>query len=58
LSALRPATSTIPIVFVNVTDPVAGGFVGSLVHPGGNITGFTPFEYDIDGKWLEVLLQS
>jgi putative tryptophan/tyrosine transport system substrate-binding protein len=58
LSALQPATSTIPIVFVAVTDPVAGGFVASLAHPGANITGFTPFEYDMGGKWLEVLKET
>jgi putative ABC transport system substrate-binding protein len=55
LTALQQETRTIPIVFVNVTDPVAGGFVASLAHPGGNITGFTPFEYPIAGKWLEQL---
>lgn len=53
--ALHRATTTVPIVFVNVTDPVAGGFVASLARPGGNITGFTPFEYEIGGKWLELL---
>lgn len=55
--ALRDATSTVPIVFLNVTDPVAGGFVASLSRPSGNITGFTPFEYDIGGKWLELLME-
>jgi putative ABC transport system substrate-binding protein len=55
LVALQQETRTIPIVFVNVTDPVAGGFVTSLNRPGGNITGFTPFEYPIAGKWLEQL---
>lgn len=53
--ALHAATTTVPIVFLNVTDPVAGGFVTSLSRPSGNITGFTPFEYDIGGKWLELL---
>ena len=53
--ALHGATNTVPIVFLNVTDPVAGGFVASLSRPSGNITGFTPFEYDIGGKWLELL---
>lgn len=53
--ALHGATDKIPIVFLNVTDPVAGGFVASLSRPSGNITGFTPFEYDIGGKWLELL---
>lgn len=55
LSALRDTEVKLPIVFVNITDPVAGGFVTSLAHPGGNMTGFTPFEYDIGGKWLQLL---
>jgi putative ABC transport system substrate-binding protein len=55
LVGLRDAKVKLPIVFVNITDPVAGGFVASLAHPGGNITGFTPFEYDIGGKWLQLL---
>ena len=55
LSALKDAKVKIPIVFANITDPVAGGFVTSLAHPGGNVTGFTPFEYDIAGKWLQLL---
>ncbi|MEP7297076.1 MAG: ABC transporter substrate-binding protein [Burkholderiales bacterium] len=55
LNALRKARVEIPIVFANITDPVAGGFVTSLAHPGGNVTGFTPFEYDIGGKWLQLL---
>lgn len=53
--ALHKVTQVIPVVFVNVTDPVAGGLVASLSHPGGNMTGFTPFEYPIAGKWLERL---
>jgi putative ABC transport system substrate-binding protein len=53
--ALHEATTSTPIVFVNVTDPVAGGLVASLARPGGNITGLTPFEYPISGKWLELL---
>jgi len=53
--ALRETTATVPVVFINVTDPVAGGFVASLARPSGNITGFTPFEYDIGGKWLGLL---
>jgi putative ABC transport system substrate-binding protein len=48
-------TRTVPIVFVNVTDPVAAGIVESLAHPGGNATGFTSFEYGISAKWLELL---
>jgi len=47
MTALHDATNTIPIVFLNVADPVAGGFVASLSRPSGNITGFTLFEYDI-----------
>ena len=53
--AQRQATRTIPIVFVLVSDPVAAGFVDSLARPGGNITGFTPFEYSTSAKWLELL---
>jgi putative ABC transport system substrate-binding protein len=52
---LRRATRTVPIVFVLVPDPVGAGFVDSLARPGGNITGFTQFEYGIGAKWLEVL---
>src|ERR1700745_3825823 len=48
-------TSTVPIVFANVTDPVAAGFVESLARPGGNAAGFTLFEYGISAKWLELL---
>ena len=44
-----------PIVFVNVTDPVGRGYIASLAHPVGNATGFTSFEYGMGGKWLEVL---
>jgi putative ABC transport system substrate-binding protein len=55
MSALYRQTRSIPIVAVQVIDPVAGGFVASLAHPGGNITGFTNFEDTIGGKWLETL---
>ena len=48
-------TRDIPIVFVQVADPVGGGYVESLPRPGGNATGFTVFEYGISGKWLELL---
>ena len=51
------ATRTVPIVFVNVADPVGAGFVESLARPGGNVTGFQAFEYGISGKWLELLKQ-
>ena len=54
---MMQATRTIPIVFVQVIDPVGAGFVKSLARPGGNITGFTPFEYSLAGKWVELLKQ-
>jgi putative ABC transport system substrate-binding protein len=54
---LRRATRTVSIVFALVPDPVGAGFVDSLARPGGNITGFTPWEYGIGAKWLEVLKQ-
>jgi len=47
----------VPIVFVVTPDPVGAGFVESLARPGGNITGFTPYEYGIGAKWLELLKQ-
>jgi len=55
LEALRQATSSIPIVFVQIVDPVGQGFVTSLAHPGGHITGFTAFEFSMGGKWMELL---
>jgi putative ABC transport system substrate-binding protein len=55
LSAMRQATKTVPIVFTQVADPVSAGFVASLAKPGGNITGFTVFDYEIGAKWLELL---
>jgi putative tryptophan/tyrosine transport system substrate-binding protein len=58
LSALRQATNTIPTVFAQVGDPVSSGFVDSLAHPGGNLTGFTSFESDIGGKWLQTLKEA
>jgi putative ABC transport system substrate-binding protein len=57
LGPLLQATRTVPIVFVNVSDPVGGGFVDSLSRPGGNATGFMQFEYSLSGKWLELLKQ-
>ena len=55
VSALLQATRTVPIVFVTVIDPVGAGFVASLAQPGGNVTGFTIYEYSMSGKWLELL---
>jgi putative ABC transport system substrate-binding protein len=52
---LAQATRTVPIVFTIVADPVGAGYVESLARPGGNVTGFTNFEYSIGGKWLELL---
>jgi putative tryptophan/tyrosine transport system substrate-binding protein len=52
---LQQATRTMPMVFVQVSDPVGAGFVANLARPGGNITGFTLFEYGISAKWLELL---
>jgi putative ABC transport system substrate-binding protein len=54
--ALRQATGTIPIVFVNILDPIGSGFVASLARPAGNLTGFATVEPSIGGKWLELLL--
>ena len=56
-AALRRASHSVPIVFVNVTDPVGGGLVDTLSRPGGNATGFTQFEFGISAKWLELLKQ-
>jgi ABC transporter substrate binding protein len=55
LAAFSDATKTIPIVFVSVSDPVGQGFVSNLARPGGNITGFTAFEFSMGGKWIEIL---
>src|SRR6266550_5395939 len=57
LAALQRATSTIPIVFTNVSDPVEQGFVPNLARPGGNITGFANPEFSIAGKWADLLKQ-
>jgi putative tryptophan/tyrosine transport system substrate-binding protein len=54
-SMLREATRTIPIVFGSIVDPVGSGIVESLSRPGGNVTGFTNYEYSIGPKWLELL---
>jgi len=56
--ALRQATSSIPIVAAAVNDPVEQGFISSLAHPGGNITGFTFVDFQMVGKWLEMLKEA
>ena len=55
LAAVHKLTRTIPIVFVQVIDPVTSGFVRSLAKPGGNVTGFTNFEFPMGGKWIDML---
>src|SRR6516225_2474242 len=55
LEAIQQATSTVPVVFTQVSDPVAQGFVASVAKPGGNLTGFSAYEFSIGGKWLELL---
>jgi len=57
-AALREHTGAVPIVFTQVTDPVGQGLVPNLAHPGGNLTGFTSFEFSIGTKWLEALKQT
>src|SRR6266536_1102084 len=55
VAALKRATSTIPVVFAAVNDPVGQGLIASLAHPGGNITGFTFIDFEMIGKWLQLL---
>ena len=57
VTALQRVTHTVPIVFVRVSDPVGAGVVESLARPGGNATGFMNFEYNLSGKWIELLRQ-
>ena len=57
VAALQHVTSSLPIVFVGVTDPVGAGLVDTLARPGGNVTGFMLLEYSSSGKWLELLTQ-
>jgi putative ABC transport system substrate-binding protein len=57
MPALRQATRSVPIVFVQVADPVGAGLVDNLARPGGNVTGFMVFEFSMSGKWLELLKQ-
>ena len=56
--ALRKQSGAVPIVFTQVVDPVGQGLVSNLAHPGGNVTGFTSFEFSIGTKWLEALKQT
>jgi len=58
VALLKPIAGKIPIVFVGVGDPIGDGFVPSLAHPGGNITGFAGTDGPIGGKWLEVLKET
>ena len=55
VGTLLQMTSTVPIVFTQTADPVGGGLVASLARPGGNATGFALYDYDMGGKWLEIL---
>jgi hypothetical protein len=55
--ALQGATGTVPVVFAEVIDPAGNGLVPRLSHPGGNLTGFTMFEFALAAKWLELLKQ-
>jgi putative ABC transport system substrate-binding protein len=58
LAVLKPMAKEVPIVFVRVGDPVGSGFVASLAHPGGNITGFAGYDGTMGGKWLELLKEA
>jgi ABC-type uncharacterized transport system substrate-binding protein len=55
VAPLQRETRTVPIVFLQIVDPVESGLVASLARPGGNLTGFTPFEFSTTTKWLEIL---
>ena len=55
VTALKQATRSIPVVFIQIIDPVGGGLVESLARPGGNLTGFSDFEFGTSSKWLELL---
>ncbi len=57
VAALVQETNTIPILFVNIVDPLGRGFVSNMARPGGNVTGFVNFEFSMGGKWLETLKQ-
>ena len=55
LTVVQQATSTIPVVFVQVSDPVEQGFVASITKPGANLTGFSMYEFSVGGKWVDLL---
>jgi putative ABC transport system substrate-binding protein len=55
LTAIQHATSTVPVVFVQVADPVGQGFVANVRQPGGNLTGFSLLEFSLGGKWLDLV---
>ena len=55
LTVIQQATSTVPVVFVQVSDPVEQGFVANMRRPGGNLTGFSLYEFSLGGKWLDLL---
>jgi putative tryptophan/tyrosine transport system substrate-binding protein len=57
VASLLQVTRTVPIVFANAVDPVGAGLIESLARPGGNVTGFVQFEYNLSAKWLELLKQ-
>ena len=58
VTAIWQATRTVPVVFVQVADPIAQGFVASARQPGGNLTGFSLFEFSVGSKWLDLLKES
>jgi putative ABC transport system substrate-binding protein len=58
LAVIQQATSTVPIVFVQVSDPVMQGFVASLTHPGGNLTGFSNNDFSVGSKWVDLLKEA
>src|SRR5262245_383247 len=55
LTTVQQATSTVPVVFLQVSDPVEQGFVASMTSPGGNLTGFSMYEFSVGGKWVDLL---
>jgi ABC-type uncharacterized transport system substrate-binding protein len=55
LTVIQQATNTVPVVFVQVSDPVEQGFVASITKPGGNLTGFSMYEFSVGGKWVDLL---